>query len=255
MKILILGAGQVGASVATNLCGESNDITVVDTNPAALNHLQDRLDLRTVIGHASSPDVLREAGATDANMIIAVTNSDETNMVACQIAFTIFNTPLKIARIRENSYHKYPELFTSKAVPIDVLISPEQEVTEYTRRIIEFPGAMQVLDFADGRVQLVTAKAFYGGPLVGHKLKELPQQLPGIETRVTTIFRRQEAIVPTGETVIETGDEILFIAAPHHIKAVMSEFQKLDRPNRRVIIAGGGQIGTKLAKLLIKLIE
>ncbi len=252
MKILILGAGQVGSSVATNLCGESNDITVVDTNPAALNHLQDRLDLRTVMGHASSPDVLREAGATDANMIIAVTNSDETNMVACQIAFTIFNTPLKIARIREGSYHKHPELFTSKTVPIDVLISPEQEVTEYTRRIIEFPGAMQVLDFADGRVQLVTAKAFYGGPLVGHKLKELPQQLPGIETRITTIFRRQEAIVPTGETVIETGDEILFIAAPHHIKAVMSEFQKLDRPNRRVIIAGGGQIGTKLAKALDK---
>ena len=126
----------MGSSVATNLCGESNDITVVDTNPAALNHLQDRLDLRTVMGHASSPDVLREAGATDANMIIAVTNSDETNMVACQIAFTIFNTPLKIARIREGIYHKHPELFTSKTVPIDVLISPEQEVTEYTLRII-----------------------------------------------------------------------------------------------------------------------
>ena len=252
MKILILGAGQVGSSVATNLCNEANDITVVDKNAAALHHLQDRLDLRTVLGHASSPDILNEAGATDANMIIAVTNSDETNMVACQVAYTIFNTPLKIARIRESSYHKHSELFKTNSVPIDFLISPEQEVTEYTRRIIEFPGAMQVLDFAEGRVQLVTAKAFFGGPLVGHRLKELPEQLPGIETRITTIFRRQEAIVPTGETVIEAGDEILFIAAPHHIKAVMSEFQKLDRPNRRVIIAGGGQIGTKLAQALNK---
>ncbi len=252
MKILILGAGQVGSSVATNLCNEANDITVVDKNAAALHHLQDRLDLRTVLGHASSPDILNEAGATDANMIIAVTNSDETNMVACQVAYTLFHTPLKIARIRESSYHKHSELFKTDSVPIDFLISPEQEVTEYTRRIIEFPGAMQVLDFAEGRVQLVTAKAFYGGPLVGHRLKELPEQLPGIETRITTIFRRQEAIVPTGETVIEAGDEILFIAAPHHIKAVMSEFQKLDRPNRRVIIAGGGQIGTKLAQALNK---
>ena len=252
MKILILGAGQVGSSVATNLCNEANDITVIDKNAAALHHLQDRLDLRTVLGHASSPDILNEAGATDANMIIAVTNSDETNMVACQVAYTLFHTPLKIARIRESSYHKHSELFKTDSVPIDFLISPEQEVTEYTRRIIEFPGAMQVLDFAEGRVQLVTAKAFFGGPLVGHRLKELPEQLPGIETRITTIFRRQEAIVPTGETVIEAGDEILFIAAPHHIKAVMSEFQKLDRPNRRVIIAGGGQIGTKLAQALNK---
>ena len=154
MKILILGAGQVGSSVATNLCSEANDITVVDKNAAALHHLQDRLDLRTVLGHASSPDILNEAGATDANMIIAVTNSDETNMVACQVAYTIFNTPLKIARIRESSYHKHSELFKTNSVPIDFLISPEQEVTEYTRRIIEFPGAMQVLDFAEGRLQL-----------------------------------------------------------------------------------------------------
>ena len=252
MKILILGAGQVGSSVATNLCSEANDITVVDKNSAALHYLQDRLDLRTVVGHASSPDVLKDAGAEDADMIIAVTSSDETNMVACQVAYTIFNTHLKIARIREASYQKHPELFKRNSIPVDVLISPEQEVTDYTRRIIEFPGALQVLDFAGERVQLVTVKAFFGGPLVGHKLRELPEQLPGIETRITTIFRGQAAIVPTGDTVIETGDEILFIAAPHHIKAVMSEFQKLDRSNRRVIIAGGGHIGTKLANVLDK---
>ena len=252
MKIIVLGAGQVGTSVAANLCNESNDITVVDSNQSTLNSLQDRFDLRTVNGIGSSPDTLEEAGAAEADMIIAVTQSDEVNMVACQVAYTIFNVPTKIARIRNSNYQKHKELFQSKSVPIDVLINPEDEVTDYTKKIIEFPGAMQVLDFASGKVRLVTAKAFYGGPLVGHKLREIPEQIPGIDTRITTIFRRQEAIIPNGDTIIESGDEILFIAAPHHINAVMSEFHKIDRPNRRVIIAGGGNIGTRLAAALNK---
>jgi len=260
MKIIILGAGQVGSSVAANLCSEANDITVVDSNPACLQQLQDRFDLRTVAGHASHPQVLGRAGAQDADMIIAVTNSDETNMIACQVAYTLFHTPTKIARIREHQYQQHPELFSQEALPIDVLISPEQEVTDYTQRLIEFPGALQVLDFANGKVQLVAARAFYGGPLVGHRLRELPEQLPGIETRVTAIFRRHEVIIPSGDTIIEAGDDVFFIAAPKHIRAVMSEFRKLDGPNRRVIIAGGGNIGKRLAQALekschIKIIE
>ena len=174
MKIIVLGAGQVGTSVAANLCNESNDITVVDSNQSILNNLQDRFDLRTVNGIGSSPNTLEEAGASEADMIIAVTQSDEVNMVACQVAYTIFNIPTKIARIRNSSYQKHKELFHSKSIPIDVLINPEDEVTDYTKKIIEFPGAMQVLDFAGGKVRLVTAKAFYGGPLVGHKLREIP---------------------------------------------------------------------------------
>ncbi|MEQ8660176.1 MAG: Trk system potassium transporter TrkA, partial [Gammaproteobacteria bacterium] len=260
MKIIILGAGQVGSSVAANLCSEANDITVIDSNPACLQQLQDRFDLRTVAGHASHPQVLARAGAQDADMIIAVTNSDETNMIACQVAYTLFHTPTKIARIREHQYQQHPELFSQEALPIDVLISPEQEVTDYTQRLIEFPGALQVLDFANGKVQLVAARAFYGGPLVGHRLRELPDQLPGIETRVTAIFRRHEVIIPGGDTIIEAGDDVFFIAAPKHIRAVMSEFRKLDGPNRRVIIAGGGNIGKRLAQALekschIKIIE
>ena len=260
MKIIILGAGQVGSSVASNLCSEANDITVIDTNGACLQQLQDRYDLRTVQGHASHPQVLGRAGAQDADMIIAVTNSDETNMVACQVAYTLFHTPTKIARIRENQYQTHPELFAQEALPIDVLISPEQEVTDYIRRLIEFPGALQVLDFAGGKVQLVAARAFYGGPLVGHKLAELPEQLPGVETRVTAIFRRNEVIIPEGDTIIEAGDDVFFIAAPNHIRAVMSEFRKLESPNRRVLIAGGGNIGRRLALALekqcnIKIIE
>ena len=260
MKIIILGAGQVGSSVAANLCGEANDITVVDVDSTRLQLLQDRLDLRGVVGHGSHPDVLARAGGQDADMIIAVTNSDETNMIACQVAYTIFRTPTKIARIRETQYQKATELFAQEALPIDVLISPEQEVTDYIRRLIEFPGALQVLDFADGRVQLVAARAVYGGPLVGHRLRDLPSQLPGVETRVVAIYRRFEPIIPNGDTVIETGDDVFFVAAPKHIRAVISEFQRLDAPNKRVIVAGGGNIGKRLALALenqcnIKLIE
>jgi len=260
MKIIILGAGQVGASVAANLCNEANDITIIDTNPIALQHLQDRFDLRTIVGHGSYPDVLTQAGAQDADMIIAVTNSDVTNMIACQVAYTLFRTPTKIARIRENQYQDHLELFAQEALPIDVLINPEQQVTDHIRRLIEFPGALQVLDFADGHVQLVAARAFYGGPLVGNQLRELPEQLPGVETRVVAIYRRHEAIIPKGDTVIETGDDVFFIATPKHIRAVMSEFQRLDSPNKRLIIAGGGNIGKRLALALesrfqIKLIE
>ncbi|MFT4563406.1 MAG: trk system potassium uptake protein TrkA, partial [Gammaproteobacteria bacterium] len=247
MKIIILGAGQVGSSVAANLCGEANDITVIDRNPACLQALQDRLDLRGVVGHGSHPETLARAGAQDADMLIALTNSDEVNMIACQVAYTLFRTPTKIARIRETQYQNAPELFAQEALPIDVLISPEQEVTDYIRRLIEFPGALQVLDFAQGRVQLVAARAFYGGPLVGHPLNELPQQLPGVETRVVAIYSRHEPIIPNGDTVIETGDDVFFVAAPKHIRAVMSEFQRLDSPNKRVLIAGGGNIGKLLA--------
>jgi len=260
MKIIILGAGQVGSSVAANLCGEANDITVVDRNPVCLQSLQDRLDLRGVVGHGSHPEILAQAGAQDADMIIALTNSDEVNMIACQVAYTLFRTPTKIARIRETQYQKATELFAQEALPIDVLISPEQEVTDYIRRLIEFPGALQVLEFAQGRVQLVAARAFYGGPLVGHRLNELPQQLPGVETRVVAIYRRHQAIIPNGDTVIETGDDVFFVATPEHIRTVMSEFQRLDSPNKRVLIAGGGNIGKRLAIALenqtnIKIIE
>ena len=250
MKIIILGAGQVGASVAANLASEANDITVVDENPAVLQELQDRLDIRTLVGHASYPDTLAQAGADDADMILAVTNSDETNMVACQVAYTLFHTPTKIARVRSIEYLNHSRLFAQEALPIDVLISPEQLVTEYIERLIENPGALQVLDFADGRVQLVAVRAFHGGPLVGHELRELRKHIPGADARVAAIFRRGKAIVPGGDTIIEVDDEVFFVAARKHIRGVMSELRKLDKPVKRVILAGGGNIGMRLAKAI-----
>jgi trk system potassium uptake protein TrkA len=260
MKIIILGAGQVGASLAHNLASEANDITVVDVDSHLLHELQDRLDLRTVAGHASHPDVLQRAGAEDADMIIAVTNSDETNIVACQVAYTLFHTPTKIARVRSQAYLQHPELFTQEAMPVDVIISPEQLVTDYVHRLIEHPGALQVLDFSGGRVQLVAVKAFYGGPLVGHELKTLRDHMPGVQSRVAAIYRRGRALNPEGTTVIEADDEVFFIAAKKDIRSVMSELRRLEQPVKRVIIAGGGNIGKRLARALehryqVKLID
>ncbi len=260
MKIIILGAGQVGRSVANALVHEDNDITVVDQNNDLLLELQDRLDLGILQGHAGQPDVLRRAGAEDADMILAVTNSDETNMVACQVAYTLFHTPMKIARVRSQAYLDYPEIFAHEAFPVDELISPEQLVTEYILRLVEYPGALQVLDFARGRVRLVAVKAYYDGPLVGHKLCTLYDHIPNIDARVAAIYREGEVIQPMGDTVIEADDEVFFIAATENIRAVMSELRKQEKRYKRLIFAGAGNIGRRLAQSLeskyrVKLIE
>jgi trk system potassium uptake protein TrkA len=260
MKIIILGAGQVGSSVAHNLASEFNDITVVDANSRILLELQDRLDIRTVVGHGAHPDVLQRAGAEDADMIIAVTNSDETNMIACQVAYTLFHTPTKIARVRAAEFLSQPRLFSQDALPIDVLISPEQLVTDYVQRLIDYPGALQVLDFADGKVQLVAVRAYYDGPLVGQELRALRDHMPKAKARVAAIFRRGRPIMPEGDTVIEVDDEVFFVAARSDIRAVMGELRREDRPIKRVILAGGGNIGMRLAQALegryqVKLID
>lgn len=261
MKIILLGAGQVGGNLAESLASEENDITVVDSDGKRLRDLQDRIDIRTVNGLASLPDVLKQAGAEDADMLIAVTNSDEVNMIACQVAYTLYRTPMKIARIRDPQYiREGDQLFKKENVPIDVLISPEQLVTNYIQRLIETPGALQVLDFAQGQLQLVAVKAVHGGLLVGQELRFLKHHMPSIETRVAAIFRKGRAITPQGSTVIEDDDEIFFIAGKADINAVMSELRRKESNYKRIMIAGGGNIGYRLAKSLehrysVKLIE
>ncbi len=260
MKIIILGAGQVGSSLAENLTSEANDITIIDKDEKTLLALQDRLDLRTIAGHASHPDILRSAGADDADMLIAVTDSDETNMVACQVAYTVFHTPTKIARVRALGYLSHQQLFQQEALPVDVLISPEQLITEYIESLITHPGALQVLDFADKKVQLVGVRAYYGGPLVGHALSTIKQHMPGVEIRVAAIYRRDRAIIPQGNTVIEADDEVFFVATPECIRAMISELRRLDKPYKRIMIVGGGNIGKRLAQALendyqVKLID
>ncbi|CAH0532272.1 Trk system potassium uptake protein TrkA [Vibrio stylophorae] len=261
MKIIILGAGQVGGTLAENLVGENNDITIVDKDPERLRELQDKYDLRVVNGYASHPRTLEEAGAGDADMLVAVTNSDETNMIACQVAFTLFNTPNRVARIRSPEYLRAKQrLFLSDAVPVDHLIAPEELVTSYIKRLIAYPGALQVVTFAEDKVSLVAVKAYYGGPLVGNALSTLREHMPHIDTRVAAIFRQGQPIRPKGTTVIEADDEVFFVAASGHIRDVMSELQRLEKPYKRIMIVGGGNIGAGLAKQLeidysVKLIE
>ncbi|MDD5033831.1 MAG: Trk system potassium transporter TrkA [Methylococcaceae bacterium] len=260
MKIIILGAGQVGSSVLSSLASEANDIVVVDTQPSVLHDLSDRYDIGTVQGNAAHPIVLAKAGAAEADMLIAVTSDDETNMLACQIADTLFKLPKKIARVRAIEYLNYKEIFGPHAIPIDVVISPEQIVTRYIERLLEYPGASQVLDFADGKVRMASVRAHRGGLLVGREIKELHQHMPNVHARITAIFRNGATVIPNGKVVIEADDEVFFVASSEEIKDVMSELREIDKPYKRLMFAGGGHIGKRVAQALenryqVKVIE
>ncbi|MDY0136121.1 MAG: Trk system potassium transporter TrkA [Thiomicrospira sp.] len=256
MNIIILGAGQVGSSLAELLTTDNNDVTVVDLDNANLQRLQDRLDIRTVHGHASHPSVLLQAGLEYADLLIAATQNDETNICACQVAHILFKTTTKIARIRGLDYLQHPELFnrefSTNAIPIDVLISPENLVTDYIMQLIKYPGSLQVVDFAEGKVRLVAMRAHNGGPLVGKKIRELKEHLPSkVKTRIVAIYRQDEVVMPTGEVTIRVGDEVFFLAEPHDISLIVEEFRReKQKKARNIMIAGGGHIGFNLAKQL-----
>ncbi len=242
MKILILGAGQVGRTAASHLSREpANEVTVVDTNEDVLRDLQDRLDIRAVAGHASYPSVLEAAGIADTDVLVALTSSDEVNMVACSIAHTLHRTRTKIARIRASEYTRREQLFTEGALAVDVWISPEKLVTDYIMRLLSYPGALQVADFADGRVQLVGVRARREGLLVGRELRTLREHLPDTEARVAAIYRNERLVPTAGDTVIEEHDEIFFVAASDDLRRVMAELRRSEDPVRRLVIAGGRQ--------------
>ena len=261
MKIIILGAGQVGGSLALSLANESNDITLVDNDSKRLYELQDRADLQTITGHASHPTVLKQAGARDADMIVALTNSDETNMVACQVAYTLFHTPTKIARVRTADYLEFKdELLVQEALPIDVLISPEILVSQYVENLIEHPGALQVLNFAGGKVKLIALSLYDNSQYVGKRVRKVFDDVKTMEARLVALYRGKQALTIDQDAKLEAGDDLFFIAAASQAKNVTTVLQGLDKPNRRVIIAGGGNIGCQLASVLephyrVKIIE
>ena len=250
MKIVILGAGRVGASVAESLVSERNDITLIDSNAQALAYLQDKFDLRTLVGSATSPQLLRDAGIEDADILIATTASDETNLVACKLAAQLFNVPTRIARIRSSEFQNQPEITGDGGFYVDHLICPEQTVTDYLHKLVEFPEALQVLEFADGALSLIAVRAYAGGPLVEHPLRDLKTQHPNIDIRIVAIFRNDRSIQPDGDTLIEPGDEVFILAASQHIRTALSDLRRMDKPVRRIMIAGGGNIGFRLAKEL-----
>src|SRR5688572_21009540 len=260
MKIVILGAGQVGSSVAESLASEQNDLTIVDIDAKRLRALQDRLDLRTVTGSGAHPSVLVEAGIDDADLLIAVTQSDETNLVACRLAARMFNVPRRIARIRATDYLANEKVLGEQGFDVDLSICPEAILTDYLVKLVEFPEALQVLDFANGKVSLVAVRAYAGGPLVGRPIKQLRADMPNVDARIVAIFRGDRPITPDGETVIEPGDEVFCLAATKNIRDVMRELRRMDRPVKHVMIAGGGNIGLRLAFALqsdhgVKIIE
>jgi trk system potassium uptake protein TrkA len=265
MNIIILGAGRVGESVAESLVSEKNDITVIDTNPERLRDLQDRLDLRGVAGNGVQPSVLEAAGARDADMLIACAPADETNLVACKVAHSQFGIPTRIARLRSGEFQQGSPLLGVDGFAVDSVICPEESVTTTIRKLIDYPEALQVLEFAHGAVSLIAVRAVTGGPMVRHIISELPQLVPEVEMRFVAIYRKDEQgsdqrVVCQGSTRIEPGDEVFVLAATRDIRRVLDALRLRDQPVRRVMIAGGGKVGLRLARHIqggcrLKLIE
>ncbi|PHS72957.1 MAG: Trk system potassium transporter TrkA [Cycloclasticus sp.] len=251
MKIIILGAGKVGFTVASNLSNEHIDITLVDNDQSVIDAACERLDISAICGNVTHPDVLESAGVKNADIIIAVTDSDETNMMACQIAHHLFNVPQKIARVRAPAFldvqHK---LFNAQAIPIDTIINPEQEIVNFIKNLILHPGAQQVLSFKDGSLNLVETKCTSKDQMVGKSLKDLTLLLGDLYARIASIYREGKIIIPTHQTVIQSGDRVFFIAPSGDIQTVLNTLFNQSKPYKRLIIAGGGRIGLGLAKEL-----
>ncbi len=250
MKIIIVGAGRVGASVAELLVSERNDITVVDSDAAVLATLSERFDLKVVVGNAIHPSVLRDAGAEDADLLIAAAARDETNLVVCRVAKQRFNVPTRIIRLRSAEFAQHTELTGAEGFCADYIISPEESVTQAIVRLIEYPEALQVIELAEGKVALVAARAYEGGRLTGHTLMELREHLQGVDARIVAIFRNERSITPDGNTRIEAGDEVFCLAPKKDIRRVMVELRPKDKKVERIMIAGGGNIGLRLARIL-----
>ena len=266
-QILIVGAGTVGSSVAQALLEEDNDVTIIDRNNDVLTHIMHNMDLKAIQGDGSDPMVLDEADIENTDLVLAVTDQDDTNIVVCHLAVLLGNTPKVIARLRNIEFHnRKGRLFgregDSHLIPIDTIISPARLVTDQIMRLIRLPGALQVVEFADGKIQLVAIRADRGGKLVGHKIEELREHMPNVDTRVAAIFRHDSPIIPKGDTVIKPKDEVFFIATPDHISDMMGELRAVDEPiGKRVMLVGAGNIGIGLAQkmapteLRVKLIE
>lgn len=265
MKVLICGAGQVGFGIAERLSAEDNDVSIIDNSASLIQRVSDILDVRGFVGHGSHPDVLDEAGAGDADMIIAVTLHDEVNMVACQVAHSLFNIPTKIARVRAQSYLEthWRDLFSREHMPIDVIISPEIEVGDMVLRRLSLPGAFETVSFADGAISVVGVSCEEDCPVVDTPLKQLTELFPDLPAVVVAVVRNGTLFVPHGGDQLLAGDDAYFVAPNDQVERTLKIFGHEEEQARRVIIAGGGNIGQYVASRLeemhgatrIKLIE
>lgn len=252
MRVIICGAGQVGYNIAAYLAREENDVTVVDNNPPLIARINDDLDVNAIVGYASNPDVLSAAGAKDADMIIAVTQSDEVNMVACQIGHSLFGIPKKIARIREQAYLQpaWSNLFSRSHMPIDVIISPEVIVANDIYQRLAVPGTTFVNEMADGKAFLIGLVCEEDCPVVNTPLNQLTNLFPDLSFRVLAVLRNNKPLIPDADDELFIGDEVFFIVDAEHLKRTMAAFGHEEKEARRIVIAGGGNIGYGLSKLL-----
>lgn len=252
MQVIVCGAGQVGFNIARHLANEANDVTVIDVDPDRIRRITDSIDVKGLVGFAAHPPILQQAGAEDADMIIAVTYADEVNMIACQVAHSLFNVPTKIARVRHQAYLEpaWRNMFSRDHLPIDVIISPEVEVASAIIRRLEVPGALDVIPMADDRVRAIALRCMPDCPVLDTPLAELTELFPDLKIFVVGIVRDDELIVPTGKTEMREGDEVYFIADTAHVLRSMSAFGHEEAEARRVIIIGGGNIGLYVAREL-----
>ncbi|MBO5658396.1 MAG: Trk system potassium transporter TrkA [Duodenibacillus sp.] len=261
MHIIIIGAGRIGSSVAESLVSEANDITVIDRDARRIEQLQDTLDLRGIIGDATSPSILADAGAADADMLVAVTASDETNLVVSLLAARLFNIPTRVARVRNSELRAYPRLLAEEGFEITSAIWPEEAITNSIKHLIDFPEALQIIEFADGKASLIAVRAIAGSPLVGRPIRELAVHLPNVPARIVSVFRRNRHLDISADTVIESGDEVIVLSATRDIRRVAGEFRRNERPNKNIIIGGNLQLALQLARVIpsravnIKIIE
>lgn len=243
MKILILGAGRVGRAVAENLLSSANEISIVDDKLERVRMLQDRFDLMGIVGNASSPSVLSSAGAMDADLLIAVTASDETNLVACTLAAQLFNIPMRIARVRNSELRHYPRILGEEGFRATSVIWPEQAVANHLAKLIMFPAAQQVLTFAEGLLTLFTVRASAGASLVGRSLREIFIQLPDAQVRFVSIYRRNHRLECRSDTVIEAGDEVTVLTTSRDADAVIQTLRPNDKAETIVLLNGGNLSG------------
>jgi len=251
MRVIVCGAGRVGSSIAAYLAEEDNDVTLIDTEASLISQINETLDVTGIVGFAAHPDVLEKAGAQDADMIIAATQEDEVNMVACQVAHSLFDLPKKVARVREETYlaPEWANLFSRDHMPIDYVISPESEVAKAIANRIRVPGAFNIIPLADNKVQLVSVLAKTDCPLINTPLRHLTNLFPDLSIEILAIIRGQKRIIPSSEDEICPGDEVYFVTASDHLQRAMAAFGcKVEESARRIIIVGCGNIGLQLAK-------
>ena len=254
MRIIVCGAGLVGSSIARQLASENNDVTIVDQSPETIQQMNESLDVRAIEGYASHPDVLGQAGAHDAEMIVAVTQNDEINMVACQVAHSLFDVPTKIARIRAQTYldPSWQNLFTRDHMPIDVIISPEIEVARAITNRLNVPGATDMVSFVDDRVRVVAVSIDEGCPIIDTPLRQLTELFPDLHMRIVGIVRDEGIITPGGDDQILVGDEVYFSVDAKQVQRAMAAFGHEEKEARSIVVIGGGNIGLFLSKQIIE---